>query len=360
MTMNRLVILCSFGLLTAAIPLRAQEPLQFSAGGEAMFREAVAEFDSGRFREATVGFDRCMTEFPSGHRITAAWVMKGKALARLGENLDAARTLKAFMARFPRSAYLPDAELTVGEIYVRIERPVEGMAMFLSAYRALTAASPPRLMQAVVAAMDSTVDTKLPRGGLEKLLAEAATAQERSYLWLKTAEREAAAGNAAGATVALDSLTARYAAAALTTRAAAVRSRISVRGAVRLGALVPLMKNAAPSGAKDVGNEVYDGIAFALERYAADASHRVTVTLETRDTEREPRTAAAAARELADNPAVVGIVGPVFSPEASAAAAVAGPRHLPMVTPTANANGIAAAGPCIFQANPDYEARGRA
>jgi len=346
--------------LLAAISARAQDRLQFSAEGEAVFREAVARFDSGRFREAAVGFDRSIAEFPSGHRITAAWVMKGKALAHLGENLDAARTLKTFISRFPRSAYIPDAELTLGEVYLQVERPTEGMEMFLSAWRALSGASPRRLVQSVAAAMDSTIDTKLPRTALAKLLAESATAAERSYLWLKTAEREASAGNSAGAAVALDSLSSRYGGGAFAARAAAVRARITARGAVRLAALVPLMKNAEPSGARDVGAEVYEGIAYALERYAADPSHRVTVTLETRDSERDPRTAASLTSELADNPAVVGVLGPVFSPEAAAAAAVASARRLPLVTPTANANGIAAAGPCVFQANPDYDARGRA
>ncbi|HTS00004.1 MAG TPA: ABC transporter substrate-binding protein [Bacteroidota bacterium] len=358
--MNRLSLFVCAGLLLAPLCLRAQERLQFSANGEALFREAVARFDSGRFREAAVGFDRCITEYPSGHRITAAWVMKGKALARLGENLDAARTLRTFMARFPGSAYLPDAELTLGEIFVRVERPAEGMEMLLAAYRGLGTGSPPRLVQSVIAAMDSTVDTKLSRGGLEKLLAGAGTAQERAYLWLKIAEREAMAGNSAGASVALDSLDARYGAGALAGRAAAVRARVAVRGAVRLGVLVPLMKNGVPSGARAVGTEVAEGIAYALERYAEDPSHRVAVTLETRDTERDPRTAAAEVRALADDPAVVAVIGPVFSPEATAAAAVASAPHLPLVTPTANADGIAAAGPVVFQTNPDYAARGRA
>ncbi|HUI08694.1 MAG TPA: ABC transporter substrate-binding protein [Bacteroidota bacterium] len=360
MTTSRLCIACCAGFILAAGPLRAQERLQFSAGGEAMFREAVARFDSGHYREAAVGFDRCLTEYPSGHRITAAWVMKGKALARLGENLDAARTLKSFMARFPRSAYIPDAELTLGEIYARIDRPSEGMEMFLAAYRALGATAPPRLLQAVVAAMDSTLDARLPAGAEERLLAQSTGAAERSYLWLKIAEREASAGNSAAAGIALDSLTLRYGAGTFAARAATVRARITARGAVRLGALVPLMKNAEPSGARDVGTEVYEGIEFAVERYASDPSHRLAVTLETRDTERDPRGAATGARELADNADVVGVVGPVFSPEATAAAAVASARHIPLVTPTANADGIAAAGPDVFQANPDYDSRGRA
>ena len=175
-----------------------------------VFREAVARYDSGLYRQSVVGFNRCITEFPSGHRITGAYVMKGKALYRLGENLDAATTLKAFLSRFPSSSYVPDAELTLGRIYTRIERPEEAMEMLLAAYRAQTPRSPPRLTRQIEAAMDSTIETRLGPAPLRRFVAGAPSAAERSYLWLKIAQKEAALGNALGAAVALDSLSGRY------------------------------------------------------------------------------------------------------------------------------------------------------
>jgi len=57
---------------------------------------------------------------------------------------------------------------------------------------------------------------------------------------------------------------------------------------------------------------------------------------------------------------IIGILGPVFSHEASAVASLSNKRGYPLISPTANANGIGATGQYIFQANPDYETRGRA
>jgi ABC-type branched-subunit amino acid transport system substrate-binding protein len=57
---------------------------------------------------------------------------------------------------------------------------------------------------------------------------------------------------------------------------------------------------------------------------------------------------------------VLAIVGPLFSTEAIACAALAQARGVPLITPTATFNGIAAAGEYVFQANPDYSVRGRA
>lgn len=348
------------GLLIAGLPAAGQVRLEFSQKNEAAFRAAVARYDSGFTREALVGFDRCITEFPAGHRVTAAYVMKGKALYRLGENLDAAKTLKAFLSRYPVSSYVPDAQLTLGLIYAKIERPEEAMEILLAAARALKPSSPPLLARRIEAAMDSTVDTRLGPAPLRRFLTQAVTPAERSYLWLKIAQREASAGNIVASVVALDSLAGRYPENRFGERAAELRARIIARSNVKLGVLLPLMKHGEPSPVRDVGNEVYEGVQFAVERYGLDSARRVTVTLETRDTERDPSLATGAARELADDRDVVGILGPVFSPEVTSAAAVANARGLPLVTPTANANGIAATGKYVFQANPDYDVRGRA
>jgi ABC-type branched-subunit amino acid transport system substrate-binding protein len=353
---------CIAGLLLLLVcaTAAAQVRLEYSENNEAIFREAVARFDSGHMRESVVGFDRCISEFPAGHRITAAYVMKGKALYRLGENLEAAKTLKAFLSRFPSSSYVPDAGLTLGLIYAKIERPEEAMDMYLGAMRALGASSPPKLARAIETAMDTTVETRIGAAPLRRFLAKSGTAAERSYLWLKIAEREAAGGNPVASAIALDSLTLRYPGNPFADQAALLRTRITAKSSVKLGVLLPLLKKGEPSSARDAGTEVFEGVQFALERYDREAGRRITVTLETRDTQRDPAQATAGARELADDRDVAGIVGPVFSPEVTSAAALANARGVPLVTPTANANGIAATGKYVFQANPDYDARGRA
>ncbi|HTY58998.1 MAG TPA: ABC transporter substrate-binding protein [Bacteroidota bacterium] len=356
---TRLAAACAV-LLALAVRAQGQVHLEYSENNESLFRQAVARYDSGLYRQAAVGFSRCIAEFPSGHRITGAYVMKGKALYRLGENLDAATTLKTFLSRFPSSSYVPDAELTLGRIYARIERPEEAMEMLLSAYRAQTPRSPPRLGRQIEAAMDSTIDTRLGPAPLRRLLSAAPSAPERAYLWLKVAQKEASLGNALGAAVALDSLAGRYPGNPFAEKCADLRARITARSNVKLGILLPLMKKGEASQAREVGTEVNEGVQFALEKFSREPGRRINVTLETRDTERDPSVAAAGARELAGDSAVIGILGPVFSPEVTSAAAVANARGIPLVTPTANANGIAATGRYVFQANPDYDTRGRA
>jgi ABC-type branched-subunit amino acid transport system substrate-binding protein len=353
------------GLVGAVVALcaqsaAAQERLEFSDAAEHEFRAAVAMYDSGAYRIAAAAFDRLMREYPSSHRTTAALVMKGKALCEAQENLEAAKTLKSFLARFPSSSYAADAEYTLGRVYGRIDRWEEAMDLFLAAFRRLGPSSPDRLARNIMAAMDSAVNVHLPITALHSLLARAVVPSERAWYWLTTAERETAGDNSVAALIALDSLDGRYPDHPFHARSADLRSRLQARSSIALGVLLPLMRNADPSAVKDIANEVYDGIVFAVEHYGRDPAARITVALETRDTEREPQRAVQGAQELADNRQVIGILGPVFSATVTPAAVVANAHGVPLITPTANADGIAATGAYVFQANPDYDARGRA
>ncbi len=340
--------------------LAAQETVEYSEQAESLFREGLNAFTSGSFKEAELMFDRIIQDYPACQRVTAAWVMKGKAYFRLNENLESARTLKTFLAKFPSSTYSSDAEAMLGAVYSRIGRYDEAMGMYLSAWKKLPLPIPDRLWREIVSALDTIIDQHVAVTTITRLISEATVPSERAYFWLKIAEKEAARDNVVAARTALDTLSFRYGDNSFQDRIQQVRARLSSRSAVKVGALLPLMRNAAPSALKEVGNEVYEGVQFAVDEFAKDISTGIRVNLETRDTERDQKTAARGADELADLSDVVGIIGPVFSTTTVSAAGTANLRKIPMVSPTANANGIAAAGPYVFQANPDYATRGKA
>jgi ABC-type branched-subunit amino acid transport system substrate-binding protein len=338
----------------------AQGHVVFSEAGEARFREAVAVYDAGQYAEAAERFDKVAKDFPDGHRITAALIMKGKALLASGQNLDAVKTMKAFIAKYPESAYVPDAEFVLGVVYRRIDRTGEALENFRSAYRRLLAGGSTRLADQLRRQMDSTIDGRLDVGAVRSLLDRSQDPRERAYFWMKVADMESARENTVATAVALDSLSSGYPAEPFAGRIAELRGRVAASSAVKLGALLPLMSKSDPSAIKEIGNEVFDGILYAVEEYARAAGTRIAISLESKDTERDPAMSRRGAEELADDKSVIGILGPVFSPEVTSAAAVANAKGIVMISPTANANGLAATGKYVFQANPDYEVRGRA
>jgi branched-chain amino acid transport system substrate-binding protein len=347
-------------LIATVWPAVAQENWTVSDDAEELFLSGVGQYQAGKYLEAVATFDRVIREYPRSQRETAAVIMKGKAYFLAAQYLEAGRTMREFLVTYPTSTYRPDAQLVLGRIYHRIGRPEDAFNELLQAWRATERLGPEKLRDQIIAALDSATETSASPLTLQRRVESAVTADERAYFWLRIAESAVNKGMITSASVALDTLLSHYPRMPLQERLGAMINKVAERSRVKIAALIPLMQRSDPSAMKEIGNDVYNGIEFAVDQYASDPTHRVRVGLEVRDTERDPVRAGQLVRELARDPEIVGIVGPVFSLSSTSAAETAQVAGIPLMTPTATANAIAAIGPYVFQANPDFSMRGRA
>jgi ABC-type branched-subunit amino acid transport system substrate-binding protein len=218
----------------------------------------------------------------------------------------------------------------------------------------------PSLARAIIADFDSVADRSLSIADLQRQLRDMEDRSLRAYFWVKIGEQESARENSNGLVRAVDTLTVRYPDHPFQERARALGARIERVSHLKVAAVLPLMKESAPSASKEIAQDVADGLLCALEAYQRNPSSRISVAVDMYDTKRDPKIAAGIVRTVATDPLCVAIIGPVFSATATSAAVAAQTSGIPLVSPTANANGISAAGAFVFQANPDYENRGRA
>ncbi|MGB6032393.1 MAG: ABC transporter substrate-binding protein, partial [Bacteroidota bacterium] len=361
MTRSRSAFLILLGVfLLPSFGLFGQQRIEFDEEAETVFEEGVAKFEEGAYEDAARLFDRVMREYPTSHRITAAYVMKSKALLRAGRNLETARTIRSFLERYPASSYLADAHLVLGSVFERVGRYEDAIREYRSAWNALPEEPSPKLFRLVVAALDSAIDQYVPVRTVRTVLESTAERDQRAYFWLKIGEKEVGLHNIVAASVAYDTLLRYYRDNPFGGRVAALERSIGSRKTLKMGVLLPLLEKGDPSAVKRLGNEILEGITYAVNEYGRDPGTRVHVSLEVRDSERDAAAASRAVEDLAADPDVVGILGPVFSSTTSSAAGPAQEMGIPLISPTANANGLAARGEMIFQVNPDYETRGRA
>lgn len=358
-TKIRCMILCL--LLALVSPaMRAQELLTQTPEAERMFADGLSLFDKGAYKEAARVFGDVLLMFPQSHRETAARVMKGKALLYAREYDEAQRTLNDFIRQFPSSTYRPDAEYSLGLIALAQHLPERAAEHFLNALRS-TSNDNITLRRRVLAALDSTIDVGMTLPPLYRLLAEEPEGEGREYLFIKVGEKHIARGDVAGASAVIDSLRRNYPATTFAERRSQLQRRLLEPPELKIGLLLPLMKHAAQATKeREVGVALQEGIQLAYEELLARGNSTRRVHIEARDIEREASVAVAAVKELCADPGVIGIIGPPFTQTAFAVAYHVNTNGVPLVTPTANANGIAATGPFVFQANPDFEARARA
>jgi len=348
-------------VLLLAVHESAAQTVTYNEEADVLFRRALDKYNHSYYEDAISMFDGLLRDFPVNQKTSAAYIMKAKALLRSGNLVEADRTLKLFLTQFPNSRYHPDANYSLGLIYLKIQRYQEAAAQFLTAWEeARSLKISIRVEDHFQEALERTIDAYPDDAELSVLRARSATDDAGAFLCLKEAEKLLAKRNISAAGRALDTLKQRYPGHRFADREAALSLRLADRSHVVLGVLLPLLKNHPPSALKEIGEEVYRGVQFALDEYLQSSETKVKVSLDVRDTEKDPVIGAQQARSLIENPDVIGILGPVFSNVATSTVGMVNIYDVPLLTPTANTNGLAGTGRYIFQANPDYENRGRA
>lgn len=126
---------------------------------------------------------------------------------------------------------------------------------------------------------------------------------------------------------------------------------------VKIGVALPMFSESEDNTKKQLGTEILDGIKFALTEYSKNAP--VKVTLEVMDTKRDPVTANEVIKGFGEDESIIGVIGPVFSSELTEAANNGPFYKMPIVSPTATGDDLAANYNYVYQLNPSYEVRGK-
>ncbi|MEX0602888.1 MAG: ABC transporter substrate-binding protein, partial [Bacteroidota bacterium] len=331
------------------------DSLIFRPEVERVFVEGMKHFREGAYDSASVLFIRVLRDSPANHRMTGAAIMGGKSLYRLGRYRDAVRVLKDLIDRYPESAYVDDAHYTLGLCYYRVGRYEDAGLEFLTAHQET---DDTKIRERAERLLDALAGNNLSATQLEFLLSESHTETIRALLSVRLAELLFRGGDLRAAQELLRPVSSFNPAIRYVSEALDLLERIERGGIVKIGVVLPLMLKSQQSDLRDLGLDMLEGIRIAVQEYNERAFPRVT--LEVRDSERDPGVAARQVTELASDDRVVAIIGPLFSNEAFASAGIAGALGVPLLSPTATANGIASIGSTVFQLNPDYDVRGRA
>lgn len=359
--MNRLaaVYLCCFVVLCGITSPRArafvqQDSILFQVDVEREFVEAMKNFTAQKYDTAAALFSKILKEYPRSHRSTGASVMGAKAYYHVANYKESIRLLKDLIDLYPDSKYIDDAHYTLGLDYFHLGRYEDAAGEFLitrqiSQRQKLSAFSERML--------ESLASSQLSVAELQMLLSGATLNITQALINYAIAEKVFKTGDVKNAEAILRSVTSLPPDIKYVAEASQLLARIQKGGVLKIGVALPLMLRAGP-GAPKAGLETLEGVQQAVDDYNLESVPKVN--LEIRDTEGDPSVASRVVSELCSDDAVVAILGPMSSEEVFAASGVANVRGVPLLTPTATRNGIAAVGPYIFQSNPDFDTRGRA
>lgn len=128
---------------------------------------------------------------------------------------------------------------------------------------------------------------------------------------------------------------------------------------LKVGVLLPLMKNSPDPEERKVGDIILKGVKDAYQDYKNSDTNNTKVELLIEDTKRDQGITLELINKLGTDKDVLTIFGPVYSIELANNAGAADFHKIPVITPTATSNDLAKNNPYLFQLNPVYETRGK-
>jgi branched-chain amino acid transport system substrate-binding protein len=353
-------ILMALLLVALALPidLHSQsliESIVYKPEAEREFIEAMRYFRNGRFDTAATVFVHIIKEYPRSHRTTGAFIMGGKAYYESKNYRESIRLLRDLIDIYPQSTYIDDAHYTLGLNYYRMERYEDAASRFIIVNQI---SETPRLLARSRRLLEVITSSNLTLMELKLLRLETKSEDMSALVDIRIAEKMLHTGDFSAAgeilhKVALMPPGIKYVAEALS-----LLEQTEKHSGIKIGLVLPLMLKDENPVSRVLGMEFLQGIQIAVDEY--NQTVPLKIILEVRDTEKNPGVAARQVADLCSDESISVIIGPVISSEVFAAAGIANERGVPLITPTATSNGIAAIGPFIFQANPDYDMRGRA
>ncbi|MGH2568838.1 MAG: tetratricopeptide repeat protein, partial [Bacteroidota bacterium] len=131
----RSLVTLLFVLSSVPVSATSQDSLVYQSEAERLFQDAVHLFGTGDNKGAGILFLRVIHEYPSSHRITAAYLMAAKSDYRLGKFRESVKLLKKLLDLYPESSYIDNAHYTLGLNYVQLRRFEDAASEFLQAFQ---------------------------------------------------------------------------------------------------------------------------------------------------------------------------------------------------------------------------------
>lgn len=333
----------------------AQDAFHYSEVAEQQFAHAVSMFEEEKYNEAVQLFDSLSHQKPIHQRTTAAQLMEAKSLFQLKQYNRSVALLDSLLETYPYTSYAGDIHYTLGENYTMLQRYQNASRSFIKAMEATNDSILDRHIQKSFILL---ADQRLDAVFLNQLRLQATHEDVGDLLTLKTAEKDLRDGHTAHARALIDERLKLPHHSTYGKFLAALLSKENEPAGFKIGVVLPLMTRSSGNGVAALAKEMLDGMNFAAGEYASAAHAAARVTLDVRDTERDSVLAVRAVQELSASKDVVCIVGPLFSNLVSACASIVNREHVPLISPTATTNGLAASGRYVFQMHPDFATRG--
>lgn len=330
-----------------AVSLMAQEVQLI----DSLFYRGINAFKNGQYSEALQHLEFLDRVYMGHRRTTGSLLLQGRALYRTGEFQRAIETYDQLIRSFPESNYADDALYGKAKALYQLHVYEESVQTL---FQLLEHGGDTQVLHRAANLSSDILDYRTDIPSLKRLLDVVPDERGQAVITVRLVQRLMKEGHYQQSKDLLDQFIEKF---PQTIYRAEIEQKMGkvdkmARGSVKLGIILPLTGNLSAQG-----NAVLSGIKYAVDKH--NASGLMKVELVVRDTRSEALAAIQAAQELCEDKDLIALIGELESDLTAAVAAVAQERGVPLIAPTASAQGITEIGSYIFQLSPPLEVRAR-
>ncbi len=295
-----------------------------------IFQQGIQDYKTGEYEKAYKNFSLIVSRLGSkSHLLTANYLMLAKTLYKMERYQKSLEICNRFLKKFPASSYVDDIQYLMANNYYRLNRIQTASKLWLSlAEKAQDA----RLRKKALALARDALRYAMDSQDLAHIEQQANTPFQKKFIKYIEAERFYEARNTAAAIKTLEAYKAipgRF--PQLDEKANNLYDFLKNKehNIVRIAALLPL------SGSnKQIGKAILDGARMALSEF--NHINQMNIQLIPFDYQGRLAVALQKMKEIARDPSIVGVFGPLENDVTAACAVVADYEKIPLITPTAS------------------------
>ena len=321
------------------------------------FNEAIDLFSKSDFSRALDLFNKVLNDYSYNSKTTAATVFKGKALLSLNRLTEAKNIVIDFLNNYPLSKYDDEARLLLSKIYVESGEYLKAFSQLLNVLQYSVSKI---YSDEAEHSGENLALQYLNFSDLKPLYNSAKDEKIKSYLLILTGKLQVGNNLFREAIVSFNELIKLYPNSVYKNEAELLISKMSPGNSSNvddtlIGVMLPLtgLGNESLSAAK----EILEGIKFSVSGFNNEREDKIGLLIY--DTENDSGKIIEIRNEIAGNPAVKAIIGPVFSNEVEITLKEFKSINIPIISPTATDNDLTFVNDNFFQANPNFVIRAK-
>jgi branched-chain amino acid transport system substrate-binding protein len=318
---------------------------------DSLFYRGINAYKNHQYSEALQHLEFLDRVYPGHRRTTGSLLMQGMALYHLGKYQEAVEIYDQLVRSFPESNYADDALYGKAKALYQLNVYEEAVRTLFSL---LERGGDTRVLHRAATLSSDILDYRTDIPSLRRLLEVVPDERGQAVITIRLVQRLIKAGQYQQSKDLLDRFIEKFPHTVYRVEIEQKMRKVEemARGSVKLGIILPLTGHLS-----EQGKAVLSGIKYATDKFNATGSTQVELVV--RDSQSKTVAAIKAAQELCQDKDLIALIGELESDLTAAVAVVAQERGVPLIAPTASAQGITNIGNYIFQLSTPLEERAR-